>query len=110
VITPAVAGQLRTFAVCGAANDILSGPEAAAVLQARGILHVPDVLASAGAVIEGIGKSVMRLADCTPLIDRLGQTARTLLAESTRTGRPPVELAAARVRQLLVASSRPAPS
>jgi leucine dehydrogenase len=93
VITPAVAASLRAWAVCGAANNILDSREAARVLAARGVLHVPDEVASAGAVIEGIGRSVMGFADRTPLIDGLGATARALLAEAAASGELPVVLA-----------------
>jgi leucine dehydrogenase len=96
VITPAVAAELRAWAVCGAANNILESRAAAAVLAARGVLHVPDEVASAGAVIEGIGRSVMGLADRTPLIDALADAARALLAEAEATGELPVVLAGPR--------------
>jgi leucine dehydrogenase len=56
VITPEVANNLRAWAVCGGANNQLSGPEAARIMAARGVLHVPDIIASAGAVIEGSGR------------------------------------------------------
>lgn len=71
--------ELAAQAVCGAANNCLSGPDAAERLKARGILHVPDALSSAGAVIEGIGRTVMGLPDRTPLIDHLGRTALRVL-------------------------------
>lgn len=103
VITPTTAASLRAWAVCGAANNILDGVAAARVLADRGILHVPDEVASAGAVIEGIGRSVMGLADRTPLIDGLGATARSLLAEAAASGELPVVLAARRARARVAA-------
>lgn len=82
VIDAAVADSLEAWAVCGAANNILASPEAEEALVARGILMVPDAIASAGAVIEGIGRSVMHLPDRIPLIDALGATARLVLDEA----------------------------
>lgn len=79
VMTPGVAERLRAWAVCGAANNILASPEAGWALRRRGVLFVPDVIASAGAVVEGIGKTVMGLDDRTSLIDRLGETASEVL-------------------------------
>jgi leucine dehydrogenase len=79
VITREIAGTLRARVLCGAANNILASPGVAEILRERGIVHVPDVIASAGAVIDGIGESVMGLADRTPLIDRLGDTAGEVL-------------------------------
>ena len=93
VITPEIAQQLRAWAVCGAANNALASTEVADVLLARAILHVPDPIASAGAVIDGIGATVMGLADRTPLIDALGDTALRVLEDSLRTGRAPAVLA-----------------
>lgn len=85
---------LRVWAVCGAANNILSDDEAGAVLVERGIAFVPDPVASAGAVIAGLGRSVMGLPDPTPLIDALGQVARDILRESAASGEPTPALAA----------------
>jgi leucine dehydrogenase len=106
VITAELAARLRAFAVCGAANNILAGRDAAQVLAARGILHVPDEVASAGGVIEGIGASVMGLADRRPLIDALADTARSLLQKSLATGVLPVILAEQRAREV-IAGRRP---
>ncbi len=104
VITRELAPQLRAWAVCGAANNALADVEAALALQARGVLHVPDEVASAGAVIEGIGRSVMGLADRRPLIDALGATARALLETAARTGELPVVLAERRARARISAA------
>ena len=93
VITPEMAGEIRAWAVCGAANNILHGPDAGRVLMERGILFVPDVISSAGAVIDGIGASVMKLDDRTELIDRLRGTARDVLNTALHERRLPTEVA-----------------
>jgi leucine dehydrogenase len=64
----------------------------------RGILFVPDVVASGGAVIEGIGRTVMQLADRTPLIDALGTTAHQILEEARASGARPTAIAQQRAR------------
>jgi len=94
---PAVAA-LRAWAVCGAANNILAAPDIARALADRDILHVPDWISSAGAVIDGVGEGIMELADRVPLIDQLGATARLVLDEAARTGRTPSDVAEARAR------------
>lgn len=104
VITEEVAARLRAWAVCGAANNILASRAAARALARRGVLHVPDEVASAGAVIEGIGRSVMGLADRGPWIDALADTARALLAEAAATGELPVVLAERRAAARVAAA------
>lgn len=93
VLDEAAIASLRAWAVCGAANNILAEPRLASMLHARGILLVPDVVASAGAVVDGIGASVMGLTDRSSMVDALGHMAARLLAESVRGGRTTVELA-----------------
>lgn len=99
VLTSPKAEELRAWAVCGAANNVLAEPRVDEILMRRGILHVPDTIASAGAVIEGMGKSAMHLPDRKPLIDRLGQTAREVLRESRETRRTPTSVAEDRARR-----------
>ena len=93
VITRSLVPQLRAWGICGAANNVLATSDVASQLVERDILHVPDVLASAGAVIDGIGRSVMGLADRRPLIDRLGATTAAVLAQALASGRPPQRVA-----------------
>lgn len=104
VVDARLVGSMRAWALCGAANNLLAAPEVAELLRARKVLHVPDVVASAGAVIEGIGRTVMGLADRGPLIDALGVTAGELLAESAATGATTEALAEKRVRARLAAA------
>jgi leucine dehydrogenase len=107
VLTPEVVRNLRAWAVCGAANNILAEPGVARLLLERDVLHVPDVVASAGAVVDGIGRTVMNLADRTPLIDALGTTARDLLAASAETGRTPHDLALERALERVERAESP---
>jgi len=93
VIDVAAAQSMRAWALCGAANNLLASPEAEDALLARGILAVPDVVASAGAVIEGIGTTVMQLADRTQLLDALGTTAGRILEEWRVSGARPSAIA-----------------
>lgn len=101
VVTVEVARRLRAWAVCGAANNALASGEAAVLLAERGILHVPDPIASGGAVVLGVGRSVMGLPDCGPLIDKLGETAREVLEEAARSGRTPSAVAEERAYRRL---------
>jgi leucine dehydrogenase len=100
VLTRPKAESLRAWAVCGAANNVLAEPSVDDILTERKILHVPDVIASAGAVCEGIGDHVMGLAPDAraALIDRLGAVAREVLEESQRSGLVPTVVAERRAR------------
>ncbi|MDF1561908.1 MAG: Glu/Leu/Phe/Val dehydrogenase dimerization domain-containing protein [Deltaproteobacteria bacterium] len=106
VIDAALAGRLRARALCGGANGILAEAEADRVLLRRGILHVPDALASAGAVVEGLGRSLMGRSDTSDLVDRLGSVAAEILEASATEGRPAGEVAIARARDRLSVAAR----
>ncbi|HWO22469.1 MAG TPA: Glu/Leu/Phe/Val dehydrogenase dimerization domain-containing protein [Kofleriaceae bacterium] len=108
VLDVAAARAVRAWAVCGAANNLLASPEAEAALTGRGVLVVPDVVASAGAVIEGIGRTVMQLPDRTPLVDALGATARKVLEAARDTGARPSEIARELARARIAAGADPA--
>lgn len=106
VIDDEVAGAVRAWAVCGAANNLLASPDAEDALLRRGVLVVPDVVASAGAVIEGIGYTVMLHPDRAPLIDALGATALRILEESRATGVRPSDIARRLARERIAAARR----
>lgn len=52
VIDPWAAAALGAEVVCGGANNPLTGPDAAAVLDERGITYAPDYLVNSGGVIQ----------------------------------------------------------
>ncbi|MED5465231.1 MAG: Glu/Leu/Phe/Val dehydrogenase dimerization domain-containing protein [Myxococcota bacterium] len=93
VVSDDIVDQLRAPLICGAANNILSERSVGERLAQRGIKVVPDIIASAGGVVEGIGKTVMGLEDRGFLIDQLGETAREVLDEASRGGRSTQEVA-----------------
>ncbi len=93
VLTHETVRRLRVFAVCGAANEVLAEAAVEAELLDRGILYVPDFVASAGAVISGLGRRLMERTDPGSLIDRIGETTTTLLQVARADGRLPSEVA-----------------
>jgi len=108
VIDTALAGRIHAWGVCGAANGVLASEDAGRVLHERGVLLVPDVVASAGAVVDGIGRSVMELEDRRPLIDQLGVLAGRILERSEIEDRPSTEVAEALAHERLDHSEREA--
>ncbi len=105
VLTVEAAERIRALAVCGAANNIVASPAAEQRLIDRAVLFVPDVIASAGAVVHGVCDAVMGGADPWPRIDALGEIARAVLDESRATGRTPTEVAHARARARIAQAS-----
>lgn len=107
VLTEKTVAELRAWAVVPGANNTLADDAAGAALHQRGILLVPDVIASAGAVVDGIGRTVMLLPDRTLLVDRLGDTAREVLARAEVRDRPATEVARSIAMERIAAASTP---
>jgi leucine dehydrogenase len=98
VLHMANAGQLQAWGVCGGANQIVADAATHLRLFEEGLLVVPDLVASAGAVIDGIGDTLMHLrkSERGALIEKLGDTTQVLLAESARR-KIPTQVAAERL-------------
>ncbi len=93
VLTPAVAERLPARGVCGAANNIFTGPDAARVLHDRGIVAVPDFVANAGALIAGATFHLAGAAVPPERIDAIGATATEVLNRARAADLPPSEVA-----------------
>ena len=74
--------RLNAWGICGAANNILTDDAAASAVVARKLWHVPDVIASSGAVIRGVAETLMGLDDFDALFDALRATATEVLDRS----------------------------
>ena len=86
--------QIRARIVAGAANNQLATPEDDARLAARGITYVPDFLASAGGVTNGVSElDGYDRADVEARIERIAATTEAVLAEARRRGIPSGEAA-----------------
>jgi len=95
------AATSRASLVCGGANNILASLDVERELMARSIGFVPDVISSAGAVIDGIGASVMGIADRGPMIDALETLSKEVVEEARASGRTTVQIAAERAARRL---------
>lgn len=104
-ITEEVIPRLNCKAICGSANNQLRAAETALVLAERGIVHAPDIVVSAGAVIEGVltvlegaptGGDAIRAA-----IGRIEPTLLEVLEDAARLGQPPSVVAVAKAQQRL---------
>jgi leucine dehydrogenase len=92
VIDHASVEAMRAWAVCGAANNILADESVGLALTERGILFVPDFIASAGAVIAGVC-GLQGRDDAEVLIEQLGVTTRAVLEEAADRGVPTTTVA-----------------
>jgi leucine dehydrogenase len=93
-ITERIASKIQAWAICGGANNACTD-YGELILRERDILHVPSILSSAGAVIEGFGQSHMKLTleERRQLIEELGVKAEQILERSLRSGCTPASLA-----------------
>jgi len=101
VVSNSTWSKLRSKIICGAANNIVSGLDVHWHLHRNGTIFIPDVVSSAGAVVDGIGESVLGMSDRTDLILKLGETAKQILQLSQTNDEPPhlaaLSLAASRI-------------
>jgi leucine dehydrogenase len=88
--------EIRARVVAGAANNPLATPEEDARLAARGITYVPDFLASAGGVTNGVSElDGYDRADVEARIEGIAATAEAVLVVAERRGIPTGEAAEA---------------
>mgnify|MGYP001550101523 CR=1 FL=1 len=105
VIDEDVARRVKAWAVCGAANNVITSRSAERELVERDVLWVPDVISSAGAVTHGIASSLMGIADTRPMIERLGTLAEEVLREAQLSARTPEQVAMDRAEARILAAS-----
>jgi leucine dehydrogenase len=101
VISPESAAGIKARIVCGSANNILTGPDAADILEKRGIIYAPDYLVNAGGLIRGAEYFLLGIADSHPSLMKIHErTERVLNLARERKVSPAViadELAEARL-------------
>jgi leucine dehydrogenase len=90
--------RLRCRAVCGSANNQLVDDDAALALADAGIVHAPDIVVSAGAVIEGVltvqrGSGADVRAAVADAIAGLESTTHRILDRARNERRPPAHVA-----------------
>lgn len=86
--------ELRCRVVCGGANNPLAGDEDAWRLHERGIVLVPDVIASSGAAIVGASTTLGEEAAIEERLAAVGPLTARVLAAAAARGLPPVVVAA----------------
>ncbi|MFN0315237.1 MAG: Leu/Phe/Val dehydrogenase [Burkholderiales bacterium] len=94
--------RLKARVVCGGANNQLADSSHARQLHARGILYVPDYLASAGGVIDFHQESIDDSPRAVLLaVERIRGITASVLQDARDTGVTPLQAANDRVRRRL---------
>lgn len=106
VISPDIAASLKAWAVCGGANNQLTDDTAASVMAARKILYIPDFLASAGAVIDGISLVLPGGDSAEQRLAAMYDTARAILRDADTTGATTTDVATRIARDRIAAGAQ----
>ena len=95
--------RLRCAAIVGPANNQLAEPRVADLLHERGIIWVPDYVASAGGVIYALSVELQHQTHARALarVQAIEQTVTQILHASEQTGRTPDHAAQELVRHRL---------
>ncbi len=101
VLSPESVAKLEVSLVVGPANNQLTEPSVAHLLAARGIVWIPDFVASAGGVIYVLGREVEGLDHETALanVTGIGDSVTRILQAAARAGVTPLEAATALARE-----------
>ncbi|MEU2746609.1 GNAT family N-acetyltransferase [Streptomyces collinus] len=108
-LTRRTATDLRCRAVVGPANNQLATPDVADLLHRRGIIWVPDYVASAGGVINAISTELHRVSadEARARVRAIEDTVDDLLDTAQRHGQTPAQAASELARRRLRAASGP---
>ena len=95
LITRELVPRLRCAAIAGAANNQLSEPDIADLLQERNILWAPDYVANAGGVVYAVAREVLGddQAKAIERVDSIANALTTVFEMAARTGATPADAA-----------------
>jgi leucine dehydrogenase len=107
VLTRDIVPGLRCAAIVGPANNQLAEPRVAELLHERGIIWVPDYVASAGGVVYALSVELRHETHANALarVQAIEETVTQILDVSQQTGRAPACAAQELVRQRLATPS-----
>jgi glutamate dehydrogenase/leucine dehydrogenase len=103
VLTSDIVPHLRCSAIVGPANNQLAEPDVADLLHKRGIIWVPDYVASAGGVIYALSVELQHQTHASALarIQAIEETVTQILDVTQQTGQAPAYAAQELVRRRL---------
>lgn len=108
ILTRDIVPRLRCAAVVGPANNQLAEADVADLLHTRGIIWVPDYVASAGGVIYAMSVELRQEtpAGAVDRVEAIEQTVGQILDGARQTGQTPADAAQELVRQRLGSPER----
>jgi glutamate dehydrogenase/leucine dehydrogenase len=111
VLTSDIVPRLRCAAILGPANNQLAEPSVADLLHKRGIMWVPDYVASAGGVIYALTMELQHETQASALarVRAIEETVAQILDLARQTGRAPADAAQDLVRHRLESATIPDP-
>ncbi|MFJ9787239.1 Glu/Leu/Phe/Val dehydrogenase dimerization domain-containing protein [Amycolatopsis sp. NPDC101161] len=109
VLSPETVARLDTPLVVGPANNQLTDDSVAGELAARGILWVPDYVASAGGILYTLSREAEGLDHAAALarVETIEQTVRDLLSAAKANATTPLQEAAALAGRRLTSGAAP---
>lgn len=108
VLNPQSVAQLHCAVVAGSANNQLSAPEVAELLEARGILYAPDYVINAGGLIHvALRYQGAEPAQITAQLARIGLRLTDIFAHAQAEKRSPARVADLLAERLLARGNQP---
>lgn len=100
VFSPQTVAEVRARLVVGPANNQLTADSVADLLADKGIVWIPDFVASAGGVIYALGREIEKLTheQAQARVEAIGSTVTTILDAGTTPLRAALDLAAERLK------------
>lgn len=104
VLNAVTVSELATKIVAGGANNQLADDSTATLLQARGIIYVPDFIANAGGIIWIHGDYAgLDVAEVKANVGKIRQRVAAILEHATATGSTPQTIALDYAKERIVA-------
>ncbi len=105
VVNDSTVDEIGARIICGSANNQLATPQHGRLLHERGVVYVPDYVASVGGAISAMRERIDYVeGEYKRRIAGVGERVRQLLERSVTAGEPPAQAADAIARSIVEAA------